>query len=219
MLQVPALSIVEAVAADLRKSLFSGDLTSDAQLTEAEVSANYGVARPTAKAAIEKLVAEGLLHRGLHKTARVPVLGREDVRDLCLTRSLIETELVVRLAEQRLVPSETMRSHAALKAIGPGSGTAMIGPVVDFHVTLVQAIGSPRTSRLYGALMGEMRLCMTQMQARRILSDKPIIEEHERIIDRIAAGDPDGAARELRQHLRNAELRLCPADLDDKPTT
>src|SRR5262249_40344851 len=156
MLQVRALSIVEAVAAELRRGIFTGELARDAQLTEADVAANYGVARPTAKAAIEKLVSERLLHRGPHKTAPAPVIGREHIRDLCLTRSLIETKVVARLAEQRKVPTATRKSHTALTAILPSTDVTMIEPIMDFHMTMVDALESPRTSRLYATLMGEM---------------------------------------------------------------
>jgi len=214
MLQVHALSIVEAVAAELRRGILSGDLASDAQLTEAEVAANYGVARPTAKAAIEKLVSERLLHRGLHKTARVPVVGRDDIRDLCFTRSLIETRVVAKLAEQRKVPVTTAKSHTALRATLPARDVTMIEPIMDFHMTMVDALESPRTSRLYATLMGEMRLAMVQMHNRKRLSGKVIAQEHEKIMKCIAAGDADGAVRELEQHLENAIGRLQPDDAD-----
>jgi DNA-binding GntR family transcriptional regulator len=214
MLQVQAFSIVEAVAAELRRGILNGDLASDAQLTEAEVAANYGVARPTAKAAIEKLVSERLLHRGLHKTARVPVIGRDDIRDLCLTRSLIETKVVARLAEQRKIPVATKKSHTALTGILPTADVSMIEPIMDFHMTMVDALESPRTSRLYATLMGEMRLAMAQMHIRRRLSGKVIAQEHEKIMKCIAAGDPDGAVRALERHLQNAITRLQPDDAD-----
>jgi DNA-binding GntR family transcriptional regulator len=212
MIQVQALSTVEAVAAELRRGIFVGDLASDAHVTEAEVAANYGVARPTAKAAIEKLVSERLLRRGLHKTARVPVIGPDDIRDLCQTRSLIETKVVARLAEQRKIPVATAQSHATLREILPTADITIIEPIINFHVTMVNAFGSQRTSRLYETLMGEMRLAMAQMHNRRTLSGKTIAQEHEKIMKCIAAGDSEGAVRELERHLQNATARLRPDD-------
>jgi len=64
--RIAAVSIVEAIAADLRSRVFSGELGSGEALTETDVASTYEVARPTAKASIEKLVAEGLLDRGTH---------------------------------------------------------------------------------------------------------------------------------------------------------
>ena len=41
-------------------------------LTESAVALRFGVARPTAKLAIERLVSDGLLRREAHRAARVP---------------------------------------------------------------------------------------------------------------------------------------------------
>jgi DNA-binding GntR family transcriptional regulator len=210
-LRVQALSIVDAIASDIRGNLFSGQLRSDTQLTEAEVAATYGVARPTAKAAIEKLVAEGLLLRGTHKTARVPAMGLDEVRDLYFSRLCIESEVVRRLAITGTVPDIAAKANNEVVGLDSGSGMEVAEPVMRFHLGLVEALGSPRLSRLFGTLMGEMRLCMAQMSYRRLLQAPAIAEEHERILEEIAAGNPEGAVGALADHLQRAENRLVPA--------
>lgn len=209
-LRVQALSIVDAIADDIRSNLFNGELRSDTQLTEAEVAATYGVARPTAKAAIEKLVAEGLLLRGTHKTARVPAMGPDEVRDLYFSRLCIETEVVRRLAGQQMLPQVARKANDDVAALDAGSGMEVAEPVMRFHLGLVDALGSPRLNRLFGTLMGEMRLCMAQMNYRRLLDAPAIAVEHKRILVEIAAGNPDGAVAALTEHLRLAENRLVP---------
>lgn len=142
-LRVQALSIVDAIADDIRGNLFSGELRSDTQLTEAEVATSYGVARPTAKAAIEKLVAEGLLLRGTHKTARVPALGLDEVRDLYFSRLCIESEVVRRLAARGTVPQIAAKANNEVVGLNSGSGMEVAEPVMRFHLGLVEALGSP----------------------------------------------------------------------------
>jgi DNA-binding GntR family transcriptional regulator len=210
-LRVQALSIVDAIASDIRGNLFSGQLRSDTQLTEAEVAATYGVARPTAKAAIEKLVAEGLLLRGTHKTARVPAMGLDEVRDLYFSRLCIESEVVRRLAVAGTVPDIAAKANNEVVGLDSGSGMEVAEPVMRFHLGLVEALGSPRLSRLFGTLMGEMRLCMAQMSYRRLLHAPAIAEEHERILEEIASGNPEAAVAALADHLHRAENRLVPA--------
>jgi DNA-binding GntR family transcriptional regulator len=209
-LRVKALSIVDAIAEDLRTNLFSGALRSDTQLTEAEVAATYGVARPTAKAAIEKLVAEGLLLRGTHKTARVPAMGLDEVRDLFFSRLCIETEVVRRLAARRMLPQAARKAADEVAALDSGSGMEVAEPAMRFHLGLVEALGSPRLNRLFGTLMGEMRLCMAQMNYRHLIDARAIAVEQKRILEQIAAGHPEGAVAALTEHLRLAETRLAP---------
>jgi DNA-binding GntR family transcriptional regulator len=206
--QVHALSIVDAIAQDLREKLFSGALPRDAQLTESDVASSYSIARPTAKAAIEKLVAEGLLSRGTHKTARVPALGAEDVRDLYFARTLIESEVVRRLAVEGHMPATAVAANNEVQALGASSDLSMIEPVVRFHYMLVSTLNSARMNRLFSSVMGEMRLCMAQMQSRRLLHASTIAEEHGPIIAAITSGDSDGAVQAMRAHLDAARDRL-----------
>lgn len=208
VLRVQALSIVDAVAADMRNKLFTGEIESDAQLTEADVAASYGVARPTAKASIEKLVAEGLLIRGTHRTARVPSLTEEDVRDLFFSRKTIEGQVVRELAAHRTLPVGAPRANADARAVAADSDLTLVEPVMRFHISLVNAVGSHRLSRLFDALMGEMQLCMVQMQSRRLLEGMTIVDEHKLITDAIEAGDPDAAYEALIDHLSHAEERM-----------
>jgi DNA-binding GntR family transcriptional regulator len=210
-LRVQPLSIVDAIADDIRGNLFNGALPGSTQLTEAEVATTYDVARPTAKAAIEKLVAEGLLLRGTHKTARVPELGPDEVRDLYFARLLIESEVVRRLAAERILPEALSRANNEVLALESPSGMELAEPVIKFHQALVGALGSPRLTRVFGTLMGEMRLCMAQMNYRRLLHADVIAEEHKVILEQIAAGNVDGAVAALTAHLRQAENRLVPS--------
>lgn len=191
----------------MRNKLFVGELSGDAQLTEAEVATQYGVARPTAKAAIEKLVSEGLLVRGTHRTARVLSLTDDDVRDLYFARRTIEGEVVRELARRSLLPASVPRADADARLAGPNDVT-IIEPVMRFHISLVRAVGSPRLSRLFDTLMGEMHLCMVQMQSRRLLEGGVIVDEHQLITDAILAGDAETALAAMNEHLTHAEERM-----------
>jgi DNA-binding GntR family transcriptional regulator len=213
------LSVVDAVAADLRTNLFTGEFQVDRQLTEAEVAATYGVARPTAKAAIEKLVSEGLLQRRTHKTARVPVMSAEDVRDLYLARSCIELEVVRRLARSGASMADAVTANAEVLAADEEAtgGPDIIAPTAGFHLALVGSLQSPRLDRVFRTVMGEMRLCMAQMRSRKLLRRDLIVEEHWAILACIDNGDADGAAAAMQAHLINAQNRLVPELEDGRP--
>src|SRR6478672_7915980 len=157
---VRVVSVVDAIADNLRDSVLDGNLEPGTALTETDVAGRYDVARPTAKAAIEKLVADMLLERGNHKTARVPKLGPEDIRDIYRTRALIESEVLRELAVSRKVPSGTREANDQIRAIGDGSAIAVVKPDMEFHAALINGLGSVRTSRLYGSLISEVALCM-----------------------------------------------------------
>ncbi|MFY9634110.1 MAG: GntR family transcriptional regulator [Cellulosimicrobium cellulans] len=209
--RIAAVSIVDAIAADLRSRVFSGELRSGEALTETDIATSYDVARPTAKASIEKLVAEGLLDRGTHKTARVVELGPESVRDIYLARAYLESEVLRRLARSHEVPEEAVQANRDIAALKTGAPLDVVEPDMRFHTSLIDAVGNERISRMYRSLVGEVRLCMVRVQSLHLLDTELILAEHRRILELIEAGEGETAAQLLDEHLGRARERLVAA--------
>ncbi len=209
--RIAAVSIVDAIATDLRNRVFSGDLGSGEALTETDVASTYEVARPTAKASIEKLVAEGLLDRGTHKTARVVDLGPESVRDIYLARAYLESEVLRRLARTKDVPEAAVQANRDIEALQSGAPLDVVEPDMRFHTSLIDAVGNERISRMYRSLVGEVRLCMVRVQSLHLLDTELILAEHRKILELIEDGQGEAAAELLDEHLGRARERLAAA--------
>ncbi|GAA1832602.1 hypothetical protein GCM10009836_08420 [Pseudonocardia ailaonensis] len=210
--RVQVTSVVDAIATDLRAAVLGGELGPGASLTEAEVAGRYEVARATAKAAIERLVAEAVLERSTNRTARVVRLGPADVRDIYLSRAFLEAEVLRRLARAGTpVPEAAHEANAEIRRRWEASSFDVVEPDMRFHSSLVDAVDNVRTSRMYRSLTSEVRLCMAQVQGRQLLSPATIVAEHERILDHVQAGRGDAAAELLDEHLARARELLVGA--------
>ncbi len=209
MPRIAVVSIIDAVTDDLRGRVLSGELEPGTPLVEVEIADEYEVARPTAKAAIENLVRERLLERSAHKTARVVRLTPEDARDIYRTRQIVETEVLRTLARQRQVPDAAREANRDIAALVDASPREIVEPDMRFHRSLIDALGSERTSRLYGALASEVVFCMSQVQGAALLPTQTIVAEHDRLLDLIEAGDGDAAATLLAAHIGRARERLA----------
>lgn len=206
-LQAP--SLVDALHMAMREQILTGQLAAGQPVTEVDLATRFSVARPTAKAAMERLVHEGLLHRATNKTARVPLLTVEDVKDLYYSRGMLEREVMHQLASRRVVSNTAARFLQELRdLVGTTNVADIVAADVSFHLALVAELKSPRLSRLYGSLMGEMRLCMAQVQAHNLLDPSRIADEHAGILEAVAAGDEGRAVMEIDLHLQRACLRL-----------
>lgn len=205
------VGVVDAVTARLRSRILSGDIRSGEPLTEAAVSQSYGVARPSAKAAIEQLVASGLLVRTAHRTARVGAIDPEVVRDVYRTRARLESAALRELAAARSVPQSAIDANAEILAMPPGPDARTVDPDLRFHTALIDALGSERTARMYRSVLDEARLCMAQVQGRRLLDASVIAAQHAQILAAVASGEADRAAEILHHHLSSAEERLIEA--------
>ncbi|WP_350352479.1 GntR family transcriptional regulator [Microbacterium sp. A8/3-1] len=205
------VGVVDAVTLRLRGRILSGEIRSGAPLTEAAVSEAFGVARPSAKAAIEQLVASGLLVRTAHRSARVMGIDPETVRDVYRTRSRLESAALRELAITRTVPASALEANAEILAMPPGPDAATVDPDLRFHTALIDALGSDRTARMYRTVLDEARLCMAQVQGRRLLDAAVIAAQHAEMLEAVAAGEGDRAADLLAAHLSSAEERLVEA--------
>lgn len=204
-----ARTAVDAVAATLREQVMTEEIPPGVQVTESLVASRFGVARPTARAAIDRLVAEGLFRRSAHASARVPRMTAADINDLYFARGCIDREVARGLADRRTVPPQ---AHAALVDLLAATGGSPLLDVVTadvgFHRALADGLGSARLTSIYASLMGEVKLCMAQVQSRRLLTPRSIYDEHVMIVTEIAAGNSARAAEIVTTHLDHARAAL-----------
>lgn len=205
------IGVIDAVTAQLRARILEGDIPSGEAVTEASVSQAYGVARPSAKAAIEQLVANGLLVRTAHRSARVADIDPASVRDIYRTRARLESAALRELASARTVPLDATAANAEIQSMPSGPSAATVDPDLRFHMALIDALDSERTARMYHSVLDEVRLCMAQVQGRGLLDAEAIAAQHADILLAVSDGDGERAAELLFTHLSSAEERLVEA--------
>lgn len=193
----------DAIVEALRASILSQATAPGETLTESAVALRFGVARPTARIAIERLVADGLLRREVHRAARVPELTRDDIVDLFDNRALLESAAMAALATAGTIPAEALAAHRALADTDDFAEAD-----IAFHRALVGGQPSPRLTRLHALLMGEVQLCIGQVQSAQLLSPATVATQHQGILDAITAGDATAAASLTRAHIVGARDAL-----------
>jgi len=196
----------DAVVASLRSAILTGVLAPGDAVTEALVADTFHVARPTARIAIDKLVAEGILAREPHHAARVRRLDRDDLADLFAARAAVESAAVELLAGTSAVPDAASAAHAQLLALEADASYWAID--IAFHRALVDGSPSARLPRLHAQLMGEIELAIAQVDAHRLRSTREVAAEHGRILDAVAAGDTALAEHLTRAHILASRDRL-----------
>jgi DNA-binding GntR family transcriptional regulator len=200
------IALPEGAYLQLRRDLLSGVQGPGSTVSETAVALRFDIARPTARLAIERLVSEGLLSRMAHHSARVPALTRDDVVDLYGNRALIESAAAASLARHGSIPGDALAAHRELRALPADGVFAALD--ADFHRALVAAQPSPRLAKMHALLMGEVELCIAQVQAQHLLTPAQIGEQHQSLLDAILAGDADLAHSISMAHIIGARDRL-----------
>ncbi|MFF5243909.1 GntR family transcriptional regulator [Streptosporangium sp. NPDC000095] len=198
-LPIHPVSAVGALADALRRRVLSGEIAPGTTLPEQELSALYGVARPTVREALAVLVHEGLLRRERHRSAQVAEVTVADLDDLMFVRRPLEELTATSLAGRRVGEADAALARmAALPADAPWS--EMVAEHMALHQALVVAVGSPRLERLYGMLAAETRLGLVRLRV--VYSDRHVlVAEHRNLLDAIGGGSREAAREAVVAHL------------------
>jgi DNA-binding GntR family transcriptional regulator len=206
-------TVVDAVASALRDRLLDGSLPPGHVLRDTVLTEEFGVARPTVRAAVQLLVAEGLVERDRGRSARVPLISPADVADLYTARAAVEMA-AVDLIERRAPTLDPLKAaFGRLQAIDAGAQwRAVVDADVDFHETLVAMAGSPRLLALFATLANETRLIIA-LQRTMYESVDQLVDEHRRILGALQRKRYDSCRRLLREHFDHS-VTVLSRDLD-----
>jgi DNA-binding GntR family transcriptional regulator len=206
------VSTVESVVEALRRAILEGERPGGQRLVEHELTARYGVARHTLRAALRELAAEGLVRIEPNRGARVTRLNAEEIAQLYELRTALEVE-AARLALERHRGRLPAPVHAALATLEDACRDGAWGPInaahADLHSAIVHAAESPRIEAAHAALNGEMQLFLAQLEP--LWSVERMAADHAALVRGL---ERDGPAV-LREHLSESAAVLMAAEAGD----
>jgi DNA-binding GntR family transcriptional regulator len=190
--------------------IFTGELTAGQKLTEQEVAERLDVSRGPVREAFRALEDVGLLQIEQNRGASVRKIDFEEAVEIHDVYSALE-ELAARSAARQFSAVQI----EALKGLVEWMDGAAEAEDLDryyalnlsFHQSLVEGSGNRRLLSIYTRLLNELHLfrrfgLMQRGEMR--LSNR----EHHQIFEKIAAGDPDGAAEAMRTHTSERRRKM-----------
>ncbi|WP_433189452.1 GntR family transcriptional regulator [Actinoallomurus sp. CA-150999] len=203
----PAVTII---ASRLTDAIMDGTLPPGVQLGEAELAAQLGVSRGPLREALQRLVQQGIARSVPHRGVFVMTLNEDDVRDIYLARTAIESaacRLVLQQNPQRTADRLAKVHRAMATAARKGDPAALSAADMELHQVLVEESGSVRLKRMAETLFVETRMCMTAL-ADEYPMPVELVEEHAAIIEALRAGDEARLYALLDDHMQDAVRRL-----------
>lgn len=213
------VTVAEAATQGLRDRLFAGEFEAGQELKDTQVAEEFGIARPTARTAVQQLINEGMLVRPPGGSARVRTFDAEQVRDLYRARRVIELDAVSRLKETGDSLTSVERALEAFSKTKDNDDWAAIAEAdVRFHQAVVQAGGSFRLRGFFEALTSETRLLIALLKAQ-YAGGEELYREHAELLAGLA--DPGQEASGLLttwgEHLDSARDFLAEYLADSVP--
>ncbi|WP_051298950.1 GntR family transcriptional regulator [Arthrobacter castelli] len=208
--RVPRASTVDLIARELRNAIYSGALAVGTQLGEKEIAQQLGVSRSPLREAAQRLVQEGLLTATPGRGLRVSTIRGEQVNDLYVARTAVESE-AVRLLINHDDEEAIAGVESALEELvnaSRGRDPHSIGDSdLDFHWALVDAAGSQRLRRYMSTLVLETRIASFSVPEGFVVR-RNVAASHETILEAIRAGDVETGVAAVAALMDEAVARL-----------
>ncbi|MBV8112805.1 MAG: GntR family transcriptional regulator [Hyphomicrobiales bacterium] len=201
-------SLSQRVADDLRRDIVAGVLAPGAWLKTKQLAARYGVSANPVREALWRLQGEGFVVANPNQGARVRTVDDDFVRNVFEIREAIEPIFVRRFC-QRATPGDLIRLRAAAAAFAevavgePSHFEALEAANRKFHAIILEDefnIPAVEVMERYAGIINATRAKLPVTRSRL----RQRIAQHGEIVDAIALGDAETAARVAVAHVRGA---------------
>ena len=208
-------TVKRRIFAAMREAIVGRKLPPGTKLTEDVIAETFGCGRGPVRWALARLGDEGLVTLVPHRGAFVAQPPLDEARHLFGARRMLEGGIVRCLCAERnagdLAPLIAC-ADAEDQAHQVGDETAALRLSGDFHLIMADLTGNPIAAGMLRELVSRTILAISVHQ--RPDSSGCRTHEHRRLIDLMIAGDADGAAQEMEEHLGALESGL---DLSPQP--
>jgi DNA-binding GntR family transcriptional regulator len=203
----------------VRELIVWGRLSPGSRIVESEIADRLGISRTPTRSALHRLQQEGYvtaLTRGKERRLIVAPLTQDDARELFHIVGQLEG-LAARSAAE-LAPTRRAEVAARLRELNRELGEVARKPRPDplrifdidtaFHRAYVEYGAGPRLLALHDATKPQAERYIRLYISALVDEIATSVEEHDKIIDHIARGDPVAARQAVDTNWSNAALRL-----------
>jgi DNA-binding GntR family transcriptional regulator len=197
----------------LKQRLVAGSYPPGAQLKEEHIARELGLSRTPVRAALKRLIDDGLATMDAGRGVRVAEWTDADIQETYHLRGLLEAHAAQRAAERRdpavLAALEQLNVDMAA-ALAKGGAEMM--PKLQainsrFHRTILEASASPRLKQLLATII-DMPVVVRSFFVSTRSDLEQSLQHHRDIAAAIGAGDATLAAQAMQLHLRIAAHRF-----------
>jgi len=200
-------SLRAEVVSRLRDAIVSGELLPGQKLTERDLSESLSVSRPLLREALRSLEAEKLIVVVPHRGPEVATISQEEAREIYALRALVEGfaahEFALRASDAAIRELADAVEHLR-KAVKKQSRIHVLDAKASFYHVLAEGCGNRLIVELLNSLLARISLLRSTslMDSKRL---PQTLDEMEILIKLIQSRDAEGAERQAKLHVRNAE--------------
>ncbi|MFI4987792.1 MAG: GntR family transcriptional regulator, partial [Alphaproteobacteria bacterium] len=200
--------VADQVYRNLRRAIVMGEFEAGSRLREVEVAAALSVSRTPVREAISRLIGDHLV-RALPNGGVEVVDAKAELAEIYVIREALEG-CAARLAAERITEAQLAkldRLLAATRATGFSAFEERTRINHEFHMTVVEASGSPRLIEMIGGLR-EFFLNAQWLRRYDRKSAERAFQEHRQIVAALRARSAKRVEQLVYEHLKSAYAKL-----------
>lgn len=208
--QRPKQPYVERVNEYIKQCIMDSSLKPGEDISDAEIAAELGISRTPVREAMRQLELEGLILHAPHRGWTVRMQQTRDIEEIFEVKESLET-MLVRQATMNLTAEAKavlVRAMADMEAATTRRDReAWLAADECLQDTLYAAASNVRAIQIVASLNAQWRwiwLRLISLEDRMNQSAK----EHRAVLDRVLAGDAEGAALLMSEHIANVKRYL-----------
>jgi len=218
--RAPAAAAIELLRAnslamlaqrELERRIVSGEIAVGAKLNEVDIASALGVSRGPVREAFRALDQAGLVRVEKNRGVFVRQVSLAEANEIYEVRAALD-RLFGRLAAQRITAAQLAKLREIVKrmhTVGASRKHAAYFPLnIEFHDLLAEATGNRALLANYRRVVNELNLYRRETLARNADNFPISTQDHEQIVNAIAARDAALAERLLYEHVINSRERL-----------
>lgn len=197
--------VTDWVYEELKSAIVDLRLAPGDPLREASLAERLGVSKTPIREALARLEQEGLVETTSFKGAVVTAYSRQDLLEIYELRELLENAAARAAAESMTEPDRARldRISRESRRLLSGKDTGKLAALIsEFDAVLFDQVQNQRIR----ALIENLRAHLTrigQLTAEIPGRIEASVDEHEKIVEAIAARDPQQAEQYMREHIRS----------------
>ncbi|TSE30493.1 GntR family transcriptional regulator [Tepidimonas taiwanensis] len=192
------------IVATITQAIAEHRLLPGTPLVELRLAEHFGVSRTVVRQALHQLAQTRLVQLRPRRGACVAAPTVQEARQILSVRRTLEVDLVRQLAAS--ITDKQLRAwrahlRAERAAIADGDASTRNQLLGDFHLRLAECSGNQVLTEILGGLLTRSALITLMYQSEPAARHSS--EEHEAILDALAARDAEAAARLMADHLEH----------------
>jgi DNA-binding GntR family transcriptional regulator len=194
----------------LRQAILEGQFQPNERLVEADLTSRFKLGRAAMRTALARLEQDGLVERAPFRGARVRAISLDEAIEILEARAVLEG-LAARHAARNATSADVAALRATLDRMRAAYDAhdllAVSAGSTEMHRQLLEIAGHQTAARLIDGLKAQN----VRYQFRTILVPgraSESVEEHQAIVEAVAAGDPDLAEERARRHVEHIAKAL-----------